>query len=634
VLTWTPADGLAAHFHVERQIAGAGAFTEIAVVLAPATTFTDTGVTAGVPYQYRVRAENDYGFSAYSGVGTGTVPVAQLAPPSNVQAVPASQTQINLTWNTANTSATKFHIERKSGANGTYAEIAAVPSTTTGYQDNTLQPSTTYTYRMRSEGVTGVLSSYSSETSATTPALPLPPAPTLQATATSSSQVHLSWSTTATGIMLFSVERRTATGGYSQISQPTATSTSFDDSALTGSTTYLYRMRVQTGAGFSPYSNETTVTTLQALPAAPTNLQATAIPSSQVNLNWTNNAPDATAIRVEYLPPGSATFVDIFAAATLTATGVTNLQPNTAYSFRVRAQNAAGYSAYSNVVVVTTLPVPTTVFLLHGIGQSARDMQSLKTTLGNALDGHKYIIDARFSYVCASSPSCPASCTISNGAIQLASQILNSTTSGSRIILVGYSMGGLIARDMIANNYSGITTSRKIAALVTLGTPNLGYPYGSLDSSLIGTIFSGTCPLLSQQMMSDFRSQQSSNTVILSPYLSGLTTKWNSVSFNSISGYWLAISGGYCKNPIRTGDLTGTLGCPDSNKISDGVVCDQSARYVLNGANTPTQTWYGDAYAHAAEVILCGFFDSAPLLFNPMAGDILSQELVSVISQH
>jgi triacylglycerol esterase/lipase EstA (alpha/beta hydrolase family) len=392
-------------------------------------------------------------------------------------------------------------------------------------------------------------------------------------------------------------------------------------------------MRVETAAGLSPYSNEVTVATLQALPAAPTNLQATPISSSQVNLTWTNNAPDATAIRVEYMPPPSTTFVDIFAAATLTSTGVTNLQPSTTYAFRVRAQNAAGYSAYSNVATVTTLAVPTTVFLLHGIGQSSRDMQSLKQTLASSLDPKKYIVDATFSYVCASSVSCPATCTISNGALQLATQILNSTTAGSRVILVGYSMGGLIARDMIANNYSGVTTSRKITALLTLGTPNLGYPYGSLDTSTLGTLFTGTCPVLSLQMASDFRAQQSTRTVVLWPYLSSLTNQWSSLA-PAGGPYWLAVSGGYCKNPIRTLDLTGTLGCPDYNMTSDGVVCDQSARYVLNGPNTPTQMWYGDAYAHAAEVIMCGFFDSAPLLFNPLPGDALSQELIGVISQH
>jgi triacylglycerol esterase/lipase EstA (alpha/beta hydrolase family) len=260
-------------------------------------------------------------------------------------------------------------------------------------------------------------------------------------------------------------------------------------------------------------------------------------------------------------------------------------------------------------------------------------MQSLKQTLGSHLDPKRYVVDATFSYLCASSPSCPATCTISNGALQLASQILNGTNAGGKVILVGYSMGGLIARDMIVNNYGGVMTSRTITALLTLGTPNLGYPYGSLDTSIIGTLFTGTCPVLSQQMASDFRMQQSTKAVVLSPYLSGLTNQWSSVG-SSGSIYWLAVSGGYCKNPIRTLDLTGTLGCPQYNAISDGVVCDQSARYVLDGPNTPTQTWYGDAYAHAQEVIMCGFFDSAPLLYNPMAGDSLSQELIAVINQH
>jgi uncharacterized protein (TIGR03437 family) len=639
VLTWTPADSLATRFHIERQIAGSG-FSEIAVIQSSATTFTDTNVTAGTVYQYRIRAENDYGLSAYSAVVSATVPVVQLLPPSNLQAAAVSQTQINLTWSAANTNANRFHIERKLGATGTYAEIAAVPSTTTAYQDTTVQPSTTYTYRMRSEGATGALSSYSSETSATTPAPALPPAPSLQGTALSSSQIHLTWTTTATGIVLFSLERRTTTGVYSQISQPSATSTSFDDSGLTGSTTYLYRMRVQTGAGFSPYSNEVTVTTLQALPAAPTNLQATAVSSSQINLTWTNNAPDATAIRVESQAAGSTSFTDIGAAPSLTSTSIINFQPNTTYSFRVRAQNAAGYSAYSNIATAATLPIPTSVFLVHGIGQGSRDMQSLKATLESNLDNKRYVVNATFDYsYCDANPSCTAPCGISDGANLLASTVLSNTSPGSNVIVIGFSMGGLMARDMIAHNYGGVVTSRKITALLTLGTPNLGYPYGSLDSSFIGSALSGTCPILSQQMYSDFRSQQSSRSVILSSYLSGLASAWNGVSSASYSGYWLAISGGYCKQPIRTGDLTNSLGCPDYNVVSDGVVCDQSARYNLNGSNTPTQTWYGDPYAHAGRVIMCAMgltFSSgnAPQLYDPPTGDALSQTLWNAIKAH
>ena len=642
VLAWTPADGLAARFHVERQIAGAGPFTEIAVVPVPAATFTDTGVTAGISYQYRARAENDYGFSAYSAVATGTIPAAQLTPPSNVQAVSASQTQINLTWGTANTNATKFHIERKSGATGAYAEITAAPSTATAYQDITVQPSTTYTYRIRSEGATGGLSSYSNETSATTPALPLPPAPSLQGTATSASQVHLSWTTTATGILLFSVERRTTTSGYSQISQPAATSALFDDSGLTGLTTYLYRMRVQTGSGFSPYSNEVTVTTLQALPAAPTNLQATAFSSNQVNLTWTNNAPDATAIRVESQPAGAASFTDIGAAATLTSTGIANLQPNTTYSFRVRAQNSAGFSAYSTTVSSTTLAPKATVFLIHGISQGSADMNSLAWSLGSPqspdhLDLNRFQVDSGFDWhLCANNPSCnPTTCTIPNGAASLASYIASKNPPGE-IILLGYSLGGLLARQLM------VSSALPITAVATLGTPNVGYPSDPEDKTgYLGTGILAKCPVLVDQMSSDWRTYQASNQVVESSFLLGLNATWGATPVGRPSLKWLAVAGIFCGatagDQIRSVAGSGpNEGCPDKYPYSDGVVCQVSAWLSLAvPMNTPTD-YYSDAtFAHADNTLLCFWskaLGSYNVLYKPPMNSPLLARIRSFLS--
>jgi fibronectin type 3 domain-containing protein len=622
VLGWTASDGLAARFHIERQN-GAGGFTKIAAVTAPANVYTDSGVTMGIAYQYKVRAENDYGFSSYSAVVTATVPGATLAPPSNVQAIPASQTQINLTWSTAKTIAAKFHIERRSGATGAYAEITVVPNTATSYQDTTVQPSTAYTYRMRSEGASGALSAYSSEVSATTPVVPLPPAPTLQATEASASQVHLTWSTTATGIVAFSVERRTTTGAYSQISQPTSNSTSLEDPDLTGSTTYLYRMRVQTNAGLSPYSNEVTVTTLQPLPAAPTNLQAIATSSDQVNLIWTNNAPGATVIRVEYLPPNATAYIDILAASTLTATGVTNLQPKTTYSFRVRAQSAAGYSGYSNVATVTTLSILTTVFLIHGIGQTSTDMQPLYGSLSGSsgIDLSRFRVNAGFDFSdCADKDFCSPSCSISAGAQRLAQYIANAKPPGD-IVLIGFSLGGLLARDLMANGRL-ILNGRRISALITLGTPNLGYPYTLADTLI-------KCTQLVQQMDGNWRSQQSTNTVVLSAYLLSLTNQWPSSAYPGTGGFWLAASGRSCSNPLRT--INTTTGCRDRNPYSDGVVCDDSASYSISTPfNTgPNRYWQdpGQIYVHSntawgigTSFVLCGNSgnkDVNPPLWNP-----------------
>src|SRR6185295_5056610 len=133
------------------------------------------------------------------------------------------------------------------------------------------------------------------------------------------------------------IERRITTGSYAELNLPSPTATSFDDVGLTASTAYFYRIRVETSAGFSPYSNEVTATTLQGLLAAPTNLQATAVSSTQVNLTWTNNATDATAIRLESRPASASVFTDMGPTVTLTNSSVPNLQSNTAYTFRVRA---------------------------------------------------------------------------------------------------------------------------------------------------------------------------------------------------------------------------------------------------------------------------------------------------------
>jgi len=621
VLTWTPADSLATAFHIERQIAGSG-FNEIAVVKATATTFTDPNATPGTAYQYRLRAEGDYGLSPYSAVVSATVPSVQLLPPSNVQAVAISQTQINVTWTTANTNATRFHIERKTGTSGVYAEITAVPGTTASYQDTTVQANTAYSYRLRSEGTSG-FSAYSNEASAATPALPLPPAPTLQGSASSSSQIHLSWTSTATGVIRFRIERRTTTGAYVEITQPSATSTTFDDGGLTASTAYLYRIRVETSAGLSSYSNEITLTTLQALPAAPTNLQATAFSSTQINLTWTNNAPGATAIRIESQPAGSSTFTDIGAAPTLTSSAVANLQPNTTYSFRVRAQNGAGYSPYSNLATATTLPIPKTVFLIHGIGQGSVDMQGLYGSLtgSSGIDPTKFRVDAGFDFSeCANTDFCSSSCSISAGAQKLAQYIANAKPPGD-IVLIGFSMGGLIARDLMANGRL-ILNGRKIAALITLGTPNLGYPYTLIDTSLF-------CTPLVQQMDGNWRSQQSSNTVVLSQYLLSLTNQWPSSSYPGSTGLWLAASGRSCSNPLRT--INSTTGCRDRNPYSDGVVCDDSATYFVSTASGtgPNRYWQDPSqiYVHSnsgwgggTSFVLCGNSGSPtlnPPLSNP-----------------
>src|SRR5437588_221209 len=84
------------------------------------------------------------------------------------------------------------------------------------------------------------------------------------------------------------------------------------------------------------------------------------------------------------------------------------------------------------------------------------------------------------------------------------------TFPAGHILLVGYSMGGLLARDLILNNRNQVLNTHPVDALVTLGTPNVGYPYEAIDDLPM-------CKTLAREMASDWRSQQSTNLVVESP---------------------------------------------------------------------------------------------------------------------
>jgi len=64
-LAWTDNSTNETGFAIERRM-GTGTYSEIATVGASVTSYTDTGLTAGTPYSYRVRAWNAVGYSRYS----------------------------------------------------------------------------------------------------------------------------------------------------------------------------------------------------------------------------------------------------------------------------------------------------------------------------------------------------------------------------------------------------------------------------------------------------------------------------------------------------------------------------------------------------------------------------------------
>jgi predicted phage tail protein len=232
----------------------------------------------------------------------------------------------------------------------------------TTYDDTGLAASTTYGYRVRATN-TGGDSAYSNTAEATTQAPPPPPAAPsgLGATAVSSSQINLSWTDNANNETGFKIERCQNAGcsNFAQIATVGANVTTYSNTGLTPSTSYSYRVRATNASGDSAYSNTASATTqaTATVPAAPSNLTATAVSTSQINLSWTDNSNNETNFNIERCQGNNCSnFVQIATTgANVVTFNNTGLARNTRYRYRVRASNAVGNSAYSNIAAARTL---------------------------------------------------------------------------------------------------------------------------------------------------------------------------------------------------------------------------------------------------------------------------------------
>jgi fibronectin type 3 domain-containing protein len=192
-----------------------------------------------------------------------------------------------------------------------------------------------------------------------------PTAPSnLSATAASGSQINLGWtaSTDNVGVVQYLVERCQGVGcaNFAQIG--TATGTSYNDPGLTANTSYSYRVRATDAAGNQGTYSNVASTTTQTLdtqpPTAPSNLTATAISGSQINLSWTASTDNVgvTGYLIERCQGVGCTSF----ARLLTVPGTTysdaGLIPSTNYTYQVKATDSAGnFSPYSSTAMATTL---------------------------------------------------------------------------------------------------------------------------------------------------------------------------------------------------------------------------------------------------------------------------------------
>jgi transcriptional regulator CtsR len=165
----------------------------------------------------------------------------------------------------------------------------------------------------------------------------------------SPAQINLLWQDNSRIEQGFNIERKTGGGTWAQIATVGANVTSCPSTGLLPNTTYYYRVRAYNASGNSAYSNETSSTTPGVVPLPPSNLTASPISPTQINLFWQDNSNNEQGFKIERKTGGGGTWAQIATVgANVTSYQNTGLSPNTTYYYRVRAYSELDVSSYSN----------------------------------------------------------------------------------------------------------------------------------------------------------------------------------------------------------------------------------------------------------------------------------------------
>ncbi len=159
-LTWNDNSDDESNFEIQRLVGG---FVTIATVEANSTRYIESNLAQGTTYTYRVRANNAAGSSTWTNTATATT--NGLGAPSDLDAIPRSESVVEVSWSDNSTTETIFEIEART--TGAYRLVATAAANSTNAEISELEPQTTYTFRVRATSSVGN-SAYSNAATATT----------------------------------------------------------------------------------------------------------------------------------------------------------------------------------------------------------------------------------------------------------------------------------------------------------------------------------------------------------------------------------------------------------------------------------------------------------------------------------
>lgn len=358
-LRWTDNSLHEEGFDVQRSEAEDGVFTSVGTTGIDVTTFRDATVSADKTYWYRVWVMRE-------GVRTGstntvkaiTISAPPLAP-SALSATPLGSTDISVFWTDNSANEEAFRVERSE--NGGVSWVAAATTMNRVFFDGGRTSDQQVCYRAIAFNALG--DSPPSNVDCTAP----PRAPTnLVATTAPGLAIELTWTDNSGVEDGYAVQRLFDNcGGYYYYCAPQyltlatlgPNATSYRDAGLSPGQWHSYHVVAIKDDGYSDGSNEAGAWSDIFL--APSNLTATAVSSTRIDLAWSDNSDDEENFYIERCTGvACSSFSGLAWASGFNATTFSDVtaQPNTTYSYRVWSYRYDRYSGPSNPASATTPP--------------------------------------------------------------------------------------------------------------------------------------------------------------------------------------------------------------------------------------------------------------------------------------
>lgn len=162
-LNWIDNSNNETQFEIQRRLYPSGTFGLIATAGINATTVTDTTAQPATTYEYRVRATNGAGASAYSNTATASTPqVAPAAPSGLVASFNTTNRTIVLNWTDNSNNENGFTVQF-SYSGSAFSDMGSVGANVTTYSTGSNPPTGSYQFRVRAyNGLTSAWSNTAS----------------------------------------------------------------------------------------------------------------------------------------------------------------------------------------------------------------------------------------------------------------------------------------------------------------------------------------------------------------------------------------------------------------------------------------------------------------------------------------